>query len=139
MEGKLCVISCDCKPSVIIRFLVSTCVGYTFARCYSHKHNKEISDWHNFRNTVGVPKSQVLQKEMEGKQSIRWEIHYMSNQVQLFTNRLYKSKAPATSTCFTSKQVFSLFQQVCFLPSKGQLISECLLSVIDFPKNLRKI
>ena len=103
MEGKHCVISCDCKPS----FLVSTCVGYTFARCYSHKHNKEIGDWHNFRNTVGVPKSQVLQKEMEGKQSIRWEIQYMSNQVQLFTNRLYKSKAPATSTCFTSNK-FSL-------------------------------
>ena len=125
MEGKLCVISRDCKPSVItidqcssasqfvrVRFLDLTCAGYTFARykkqmSYSHKHNKEIGDWHNFRNTVGVPKTQVLQKEMEGKQSIRWEIQYMSNQVQLFTNRLYKSKAPATSTCFTSNK-FSL-------------------------------
>ena len=61
----------------------------------TNMHNKEISDWHNFRDTVGVPKSYICYKKKwkvnraPGGKSNTWQIKSNS-----FRPRLYKSQAP---------------------------------------------
>ena len=47
---------------------------------YSHKHNKEIGDWHTFRNT---PKLKSELKAEVSEEILKWHSHSLSLSAEL--------------------------------------------------------